>query len=410
MRKTWKFSLYIGIAIFLIQLCLTGSLVSAKEREKEEVFDDNETMWVVRKDYGLIAKDVSSVKIGESLNLWEIFLQQKGQKKVKEVDLFHKKKGTSTYYKMNIVFYNSKDYFPMMDRSLCIDKNNRLLLTGKDVCNLFANHSTETECENSFGKHRNKVVQKKVYRGRCWSDNEMFAYVKNNRLYITGDAAIPPEGFECYQYDTVKMFFEGKADKIKEVVCGKCDGYGNSNIFVLMKDGSVWGMGDNRNKMLSDSKQKYYPDFIKIIPKGVKMIAANSKNVAIIKKNGSLYVWGKTLKSRKKTYSFKPKKIAKNVKEVSISDAVHEDGSILLYIKKNGTAYGLGENTDFALTDKYKKGWHSKPVMLRKKIKHVYAAPTATFLLDKKGSLYWTGTQDYYGQYNWVSKKEKSNN
>ncbi len=143
MRKIWKFSLCIGIAIFLIQLCLTGSLVSAKEGEKEEVFDDNETMWVIRKDYGLIAKDVSRVKIGESLNLWELFLQQKEQKKVKEVDLFHKKKGTTTYYNMNIVFHNSKDYFPMMNRSLCIDKNNRLLLTGKDVCHLFANHSTD---------------------------------------------------------------------------------------------------------------------------------------------------------------------------------------------------------------------------------------------------------------------------
>lgn len=408
MRKIWKFSLCISIAVFLIQLCLTGSLVSAKEGKKEEVFDDNETMWVVRKDYGLIAKDVSRVKIGESLNLWEIFLQQKGQKEVKEVDLFHKKKQTSTYYKMNIVFTNSKDYFPMMDRSLCIDKNNRLLLTGKEVCNLFANHSTEAECENSLGKHRNEVVQEKVSRSKCWSDNDMFAYVNNNSLYITGCAAIPPGGSECYQYDTVKMFFEGKANEIKEVVCGECDGYGNSNIFVLMKNGSVWGMGSNKNKMLSQSDNKYYSDFIKIIPGGVKSIAANSKNVAMIKKNGSLYVWGKTLKSGKKSNSFKPEKIAKNVKEVSISDAEYEGGSILLYLKKNGTAYGLGENTDFALTDKYKKGWHSKPVMLRKKIKHVYAAPTATFLLDKKGELYWTGTQNYYPQYNWVNKKGKS--
>ena len=150
--------------------------------------------------------------------------------------------------------------------------------------------------------------------------------------------------------------------------------------------------------MLSDSKQKYYYDFINIIPKGVKKIAANSKNVAMIKKNGSLYVWGKTLESRKKIFSFNPKRIAKNVSEVSISDAEFEGGTVLVYLKKNKIAYGLG---------KYKKGWNSKSVVLRKNIKHVYAAPTATLLLDNKGKLYWTGTQDYYGSYDWVNKKGK---
>ena len=235
----------------------------------------------------------------------------------------------------------------------------------------------------------------------------MFAYVKNNNLYLTGSAAASPNDYECYKNETVKTYFQGKGNEIKEVVCGECDGYGKSNIFVLMKDGSVWGMGNNKCKMLSDSKQKYYYDFINIIPKGVKKIAANSKNVAMIKKNGSLYVWGKTLESRKKIFSFNPKRIAKNVSEVSISDAEFEGGTVLVYLKKNKIAYGLGENVDYALTGKYKKGWNSKSVVLRKNIKHVYAAPTATLLLDNKGKLYWTGTQDYYGSYDWVNKKGK---
>ena len=406
MEKKWKLCIVISF-ILMIQICLVNSVVAAEIKPKEKVYRFDDQEWVERKDYGLIARNVSEVKIGSYSNLWEIFLRQRGEKAVKEVDLFHKKKGISTNYKMNTVFKNTKYYFPMIDRSLCIDKKNQLLLTGKDVCHLFARHSTEKECEKSFGKYKNQIVQKNIYGSKCWCDSDMFAYVKNNNLYLTGSAAASPNDYECYKNETVKTYFQGKGNEIKEVVCGECDGYGKSNIFVLMKDGSVWGMGNNKCKMLSDSKQKYYYDFINIIPKGVKKIAANSKNVAMIKKNGSLYVWGKTLESRKKIFSFNPKRIAKNVSEVSISDAEFEGGTVLVYLKKNNIAYGLGENVDYALTGKYKKGWNSKSVVLRKNIKHVYAAPTATLLLDNKGKLYWTGTQDYYGSYDWVNKKGK---
>lgn len=406
MEKKWKLCIVISF-ILMIQLCLVNSVVAAEIKPKEKVYRFDDQMWVERKDYGLIARNVSNVKIGSYSNLWEIFLKQRGEKKIMEVDLFHKKKGISTNYKMNIVFKNTNTFFPMLDRSLCVDKKNQLLLTGKDICHLFANHSTEKECEKSFGKYRNQIVEKNIYGDKCWCDSDMFAYVKNNKLYLTGSAAACPDDYECYKGETVKTFFKGKGNKIREVVCGECDGYGKSNIFVLMKDGSVWGMGSNKYKMLSNSKQKYYYDFIKIIPKGVNMIAANTKNVAIIKKDGCLYVWGKTLKSRKNSFSFASKRIAKNVKEVSLSDAEFEGGTILVYLKKNKVAYGLGENKDYALTGKNKKGWNSKSVVLRKNIKHVYAATRATLLLDNKGKLYWTGTQDYYGSYDWVNKNGK---
>lgn len=106
---------------------------------------------------------------------------------------------------------------------------------------------------------------------------DMFAYVKNNTLYVTGIAATPynpstPDHEEpaCYEYDTVRQFFQGGANGIRDVVCGEdCGAYGN-NIFVLMKDGSVWGMGSNRGKLISNNQKRYYEDFVKIIPRGVK--------------------------------------------------------------------------------------------------------------------------------------------
>lgn len=77
---------------------------------------------------------------------------------------------------------------------------------------------------------------KQIFGGKCWCDSDMFAYVKNNKLYLTGSDAASLDDYECYKGETVKTFFEGK---------------------------------------------------------GINMIAANTKNVAMIKKNKVAYGLGK---------------------------------------------------------------------------------------------------------------------
>lgn len=114
MKKRWKYSICICLSIVLPLLSLASQEVIAKQKQKEKVNDFDGSKWVIRRDYGLIAKNVSSVKIGSYANLWEVFLKQKGEKRVKEVDLFHKKKSKFNYYTMNVVFKNAKNYFPMM--------------------------------------------------------------------------------------------------------------------------------------------------------------------------------------------------------------------------------------------------------------------------------------------------------
>lgn len=63
--------------------------------------------------------------------------------------------------------------------------------------------------------------------------------------------------------------------------------------------------------------------------------------MAVIKNNNALYAWGHTMKSRSsKKYknSATPRRITGNAKDVDISGT----NTTLVYLKKNGVAYGMG--------------------------------------------------------------------
>lgn len=171
-----------------------------------------------------------------------------------------------------------------------------------------------------------------------------------------------------------------------------------------MNDGSVWGIGANEHKLISNSKKKNYRSFVKIIDGGVTQIAASREQIAVVKEDNTLWIWGRDMKKSKRKYSATPKKIADNVSEVAVSTyQIYDTYPIVVYLKKDGSAYGMGynytdKNEGFAVfTDKYKKGWNRKPVLLMKNVKHVYAATNATLMLTNKKELYWTGSQGWYG-------------
>lgn len=80
--------------------------------EKVSTWDD--TIWVTRRKFGLVAKNVSSVELSECQgSLWNVYMMQNNTKIVKEVDLFHKKKGKQANYKLNTVSKKIKGYYPM---------------------------------------------------------------------------------------------------------------------------------------------------------------------------------------------------------------------------------------------------------------------------------------------------------
>lgn len=400
MEVIMKYKKHILIIILVFSFLLPSGKVFAKGQKKDNpelIYGDG--VWAVRKEFGLVARDVTTVKIGSSSGFWDLFISQKGEQGIKVVDFYHKTFGKKLNYKTKIVSKERKNFFPMIQRVLSIDKKNRLLVTGEDLCHLFEEHHNEKECLYSFDHPVvNKVVMGKMNPKRCWYDNNMFAYVKKNTLYVTGEVMIPDGDIDCYEYPKVQSFFEGKGNQIKKVVSGEREDFGPATLFVLMKDGSLWGWGYNGRKLISSSKQKHYDDFVEIFSSGVKDVAASRNNAAIVKKNDTLWVWGRTMKSNKKEFSATPKKIAANVKEVSLSfgDSFGFDRKTqLVYLNKNGKAYGMGQNQRGVFTSRYKTGWHKKPVLLMENVKHVYGMSDATLLLTKNNDLYWTGAQDF---------------
>ena len=323
--------------------------------------------------------------------------------------MYKRHPGKNQNYKMFTVGKKIKEFYPVGSDMLFLDAKNRLRLNGSN-CYLFANHVSAKECKKEKYHVVNKIVERNLNPKKCWSDSGMFAYVKNNNLYITGYSASPyvsqkHDQLECFQYEKPRMFFQGKGSQVKDVVCGEGTGGYGYNIFVLLKDGSVWGMGNNVAKLISNSKTKYFDYFVQIVAKGVNQISVSSNNVAVVKNDDALYVWGHTMKSRSsKKYksSVIPIKITTNVSEADISG---RNDTTLVFRRKNGVAYGMGLNSGCILTDKYKKGWHKKPVRLMGKVKHVYTIEGVTFILKKNRSLYWTGTQDWNVNFGWVVKK-----
>lgn len=402
-----KRMMYLLLVISVLSQCFTGvSFAKAKTKYPvEEIwFTDGDHYSVTRRKYGLIAKNVDEVSVNSDSTFWEVYIRQNN--KFKEVHLWEKK---GKQYKMGTVAVNAKASYPTIDGDITVDAQNRVLFTGLSTCDYWAKHTSKKQCKKAHRwKHPyvDKVMETDVTN--TWSGDGMFAYCKDNdnRLYITGPIIAALTGHTddeyCYKYDTVKTYFEGSADQIKQVVC--CADFAErSSIFVLMNDGSVWGIGANKHKLISNSKKKKYSSFVKIIDGGVTQIAAGEEQVAVVKEDNTLWIWGRDMKKSKRKYSATPKKIADNVSEVAVSTYhVFDTYPIVVYLKNDGSAYGMGYNYsdkgvgDAVFTDKYKTGWNRKPVLLMKNVKHVYAVSQATLMLTNEKELYWTGEQEGY--------------
>ncbi len=349
------------LCVFILMGSFFQVPISCAENSKkpvEKLYTWDDTKWKVRRHYGLVAKNVAEAKIENVAFSESVYIRRKGERTVRELDLDTKKVTKMQNYPIHTVAKRVKEFYPMGQDMLFLDSKNQLRLIGNNFY-LFAKHTSAKECKKEKKHHVNIVVEGNLNPKKCWSDSGMFAYVKRNNLYVTGIPAAPKknddERIDCWKYEKPRVFFQGKGNQIRQVVCGQGTGSFGFNIFVLMKDGSVWGMGNNKDKLISDSEMKDYNEFVQIISKGVKKIYAGPRNMAAIKNDNALYVWGHTMKARsskKHKNTARPQKIATNVKEAAISGI---DDTTLIFLKRNGVAYGMGLNSGYILTDKYKK-------------------------------------------------------
>lgn len=356
----------------------------------------NETMYAARKSFGLVAKNVKYLKMSYNILL---LAQNNNENLIYQIDLLKKEKNKSNAvcYKKYKVTDDAKEIYPIGDSAMFFqNKKHQICYTGVGTCDLMFQHTSAKTCDKeSEHQVRNKFVLKNVKK--CWGDTDMFAYVKENKLYITGwalkfDTRDKKNSRECYERQNVKSYFEGKGNKVEQVIYGYDK---EAMIFVLMKDGSVWGMGDNSHRLIKDTKTKTYMNFVEVIPSGVKQIATGEKNIGFLKKDNTLWVRGKGFQERKREYSYKLRKIASDVTEFCLpSDR-------LLFLKRDGTAYGMGQNEAYALTSQYNTSWVNKPVKLMDNVKHVYGNNNMTFVLTKNNNLYWRGEQGMTYSYWW---------
>lgn len=406
------FKKIIMITLLMSLFLLSGNGVCAKKYKEtykidvsrgEHVIDrdetltvSNETMYVARKSFGLVAKDVKYLKMSYNVLL---LAQNSKENFVYQIDLLKKEKNKSNEinYKKYKVTDEAKEIYPIGDNAMFFkNKKNQICYTGVGTCDLMFQHTSAKTCDKeSEHQVRNKVVLKNVKK--CWGDTDLFAYIKDNKLYITGgalkfDTRDKKNSRECYERQNVKSYFEGKGNKVEQVIYGYDK---EAMIFVLMKDGSVWGMGDNSHRLIKNTKTKTYMNFVEVVPSGVKQIAAGEKNIGFLKKDSTLWVRGKGFQKGEREYSYELRKIASDVMEFCLpSDR-------LLFLKRNGKAYGMGQDESYALTSQYSTSWVNKPVKLMDNVKHVYGNNNMTFVLTKNNNLYWRGEQGMTYSYWW---------
>lgn len=376
-------------ATVLAATCLPGRVEAKESRGPVEYVFPPDVDYggaAVCEKFRLAAKNVDTVKVGRNggANTVLITKRDKPQTLLELNPLKRLKKAKNgIWYQTYTVSNHAKEFYVPNDRSVFVKRQDDI-------------YATSYNPHWFFPGENKPIINKKVISGitKCWSGEGLFAYIQDNTLYLRGREVFGYGEEEGYTDVTEMKFFEGRGEQVKQVVSGNLGG--ESSVFVLMKDGSVWGCGRNYKHTISKEKTgTIYRDFVRIIPGGVKKISATAANVSMIKKDNSLWVWGKSMNG--KSSSVKPKKIADNVKECELvnmrtshCDEKGEDKTAMIYLKK-GVAYGMGCNETGMFTASRGK-WVKKPVKLMSGIKHIDAVDLGrTLLLTKKNELYWAG-------------------
>lgn len=384
---------------------------SCKVNDNEYLdYDDYEQQWnIYRTVPGLVAKNV--------MNVWtcndddKVFLSCK-KNEIREIDFSHWTGRGNMLYKSSLVDGEAKEIFSMGSRKLLIrNEQGELYYTGYGKCDAFWKHNTKEDCNSD-----NKVWKKvKVLDGvkKCWSSQNIFAYVKDNSLHIINYNVKEGKMVECWERkEQDKTYLQGAGEQVEAVIVSESEVITDSCIFARMKDGSVWAMGKNKYKMFGDKKEKYVEDFEKIISKDVIKVGVCEDRVAILKKDKSLWMWGREMKKGTGKCVAKPYKVTDNVKEFTINGSA--DYCHMLILKTNGIAYGLGgKGYVKVFAGEKTKRWYAKPVKIMEKVKHIYSSGTIytggganTFLLTRKKELYWMGKISCYRPfYQWAEGK-----
>ena len=117
--------------------------------------------------YTYCENDGINYKVGTDMDFWEVYIRQKNEKKVREVNFFKRVNGKRNVYETNTVSNNVKKFYPQLEGSILVDKNNRVLFTGSSTCDYFVHHKSKKQCNKAYRPkppYINKVVKKMLRR------------------------------------------------------------------------------------------------------------------------------------------------------------------------------------------------------------------------------------------------------
>lgn len=145
---------------------------------------------------------------------------------------------------------------------------------------------------------------------------------------------------------------EGRLDMFEDV---KAVG-GESAVFVLMTDNTLWGWGDNYFYQLGNGTQTGTADWVKLMD-DVAGFSAADEGIGVVKTNGELWVWGANLRVNDTKVSYGLQYISCQSVPFKASDNVKKAVSGGYYtIKPDGTVW-TWKNTD-SQYELVKRGYH----------------------------------------------------
>lgn len=251
-------------------------------------------------------------------------------------------------------------------------------LLGTRLTTFLDNRAHEKELSQSSGKE--EVLSPAKVKGTvtgifCGTDSN-FAVTESGDLYGWGLVGLEP------------MDESGKLRQNVKKICRSGETY-----YLLEKDGTLYGMGDNRNSLIPGQKDREVKNFVKI-EEDVADMALSGTVGAILKTSGNLYVvgvntYGQLGRAVEKTEQIGDK-LADQVQKVVVT------GRSLYYLKKDGTVFGVGNNAygQFGLGHKDAQG---APVKLAEGCQDLAAGEDFLLVLKKDGTI-WSAGNNCYGQ------------
>ncbi len=207
----------------------------------------------------------------------------------------------------------------------------------------------------------------------CGKDQQ-FAVTEQGDLYGWGKIGLKPLDESGLLYKNVsKVYSTGET------------------VYVLTKEGILYGVGNNENALIPTSKEPVVTEFVQIDTQ-VKAAAISGTVGAYIKESGNLYVYGvntyQQLGSDQNKIDHTEHRLAENAVKVVATNRS------LYYMVEGGTVYAVGNNAygQFGLDNQKTYG---VAVQIASDCKDFAAGDDFTILLKNDGSVHTAGSKAY---------------